>query len=225
MLENLAGEFLTPASQEWRESLFDLGELLYQERRYEEATHRLEEALVRYPDDRRALTVRYLLAESCRRAAKELEDEYQQSPAGSPRPAATKKIGQWYQQSLDAFVAVRDTLSDRQQSEDLTETDRAILRNACFAIGDIELALGRYAAAIEAYSNATNRYQNRPEVLDAYVQIANAYRQLGDTAQARSALEQAKAVLGRMEREAAFTGSTNYDRAQWSELLDYLSEL
>ncbi|MDZ7617871.1 MAG: tetratricopeptide repeat protein [Patescibacteria group bacterium] len=225
LLENLAGEHLTPASQQWRESLLDLGELLYQEGRYEDAARRLEEAAVRYPDDPRALASRYLLVEAYRRAAKEAQEQLHEDLPGAGRVATTKRIGQLYQRSLDGFQTLRDMLSDRQQERDLTENEQVILRNACFAIGDIEFALGRYPQAIEAYSNASNRYQNTPEVLDAYVQIANAYRRLGDSAQARSALEQAKAVLGRLKADAPFTSGTNYDRAQWTELLDYLSEL
>ncbi|MDY0167531.1 MAG: tetratricopeptide repeat protein [Thermoguttaceae bacterium] len=225
LLENLAGEYLTPASQEWRQSLFDLGELLYQEGRYEDARIRLDEAVVRYPEDPRALTARYLVAESGRRAAADSQEQMQENLAGSAHLASSQKISRLYEQSLAEFIALRDTLSDWQQSRNLVETERVILRNACFAIGDIEFALGRYSQAVEAYSNATNRYQNAPEVLNAYVQIAAAYRQMGDSAQARSALEQAKAVLSRMKPDVAFTDATNFDRAQWSELLDYLSEL
>ncbi len=225
LLENLAGEYLTPASQQWRQSLFDLGELLYQEGRYEEAVRRLEEASVRYPDDPRALGNRYLLAESLRRAAEAAQSTLQEGLAGSGRPATNRKINEWYEKALTEFLALRDLLSERQQSHDLPPAERAILRNACFAVGDIALAIGRYSQAVEAYSNATNRYQNSPEVLEAYVQIANAYRRLGDEVQARSALEQAKSVLHRMKPDAAFLGPTNFDRVQWTELLDYLSEL
>ncbi len=225
LLENLAGESLTPASRQWRQSLFDLGELLYQEGRYEEAVRRLDEAARRYPDAPRALPSRYLLAESYRRAAEEGREQLSESPAGSEGSASDKETAQWFQKARDEFLALRDLLSERQQSRDLTATEQAILRNACFAIGDTEFALGRYAEAVEAYSNATNRYQNAPEVLDAYVQIANAYRRLGDAARARTALEQAKSVLNRMKPDTALHGPTNFDRAQWGELLEFLSEL
>ena len=225
LLENLVGEYLTPASRQWRDSLFDLGELLYQEGQYEEAVRRLEEATLRYPDDARALPSRYLLAESYRRAAEEAREEHQENLAGSGRPASNQKIAQWLQKALDEFLALRDVLSERQQSQDLPAAEQAMLRNACFAMGDVEFARGRYAEAVEAYSNATNRYPNSPEVLDAYVQIANAYRRLGDAARARSALEQAKSVLDRMKPDTALLGPTNFDRAEWRELLEYLSDL
>ena len=43
--ENLNGESLTPASKEWRDSLFALGDLLHVERRYPEAVARLQVSL------------------------------------------------------------------------------------------------------------------------------------------------------------------------------------
>ena len=68
--ENLEGEGLTPDSREWRDSLFALGELLHSQKgREAEAIVRLEEAIERYGDLPRTVTARYLLADSCRRAA------------------------------------------------------------------------------------------------------------------------------------------------------------
>jgi tetratricopeptide (TPR) repeat protein len=48
LLDNLEGGDLTPASPEWRDSLFALGSLLHQTGRYADAASRLEEALQRY---------------------------------------------------------------------------------------------------------------------------------------------------------------------------------
>ncbi len=225
LLENLTGEHLTPASQQWRESLFDLGELFSEEGRFEEATVRLEEALVRYPEDPRATTIRYLLAESYRRAALTARDQLREDLVGSARLASIAQIARHLERALAEFVTLRDLLTERQESRDLTDSDRAILRNACFAIGDVEFELERYDRAIQAYGNATDRYQGSPEVLDAYVRIADAYRRLGDSVQARIALEQAKSVLSRMKPDVSFSGPTNFNRTQWGELLEYLSEL
>ena len=72
MQDNLSGEQLTPASKEWRDSLFALGDLLHVAARDAEAIPRLEEALERYPDAPQAIGARYLLADSSRRLAMEL---------------------------------------------------------------------------------------------------------------------------------------------------------
>ena len=93
------------------------------------------------------------------------------------------------------------------------------------AIGDVLFELGRYEAAIKAYSTVTKRYQDKPEVLEAYVRIANAYRRLNKPAEARSALAQARIILGRMKPETQFAQTTNYTRQQWSDRLDWLATL
>ena len=70
--DNLNGEQLTPASKEWRDSLFALAELLHNAGRDREAIRRLDEALQRYPDAPQATVARYLLADSSRRLAMDL---------------------------------------------------------------------------------------------------------------------------------------------------------
>lgn len=225
LLKNLAGEFLTPASREWRNSLFDLGDLLFRQERYEEAAHRLEEAVARYPDDPRAAEARYLLAESYRREAKSAQEKLRTQLAGSARGGSTRHIGRLMHQALEQYTNLRDQLGRRQETAELDQADRVILRNAYFAIGALQYDLGKFKDAIDTYSTITNRYQNHPEVLDAYVQIANAYRRLGEPGQAQSTLEQAKIVLKRMSDDAEFSATTNQSREQWSELLELLSKL
>ena len=225
LLKNLAGEYLTPASIEWRNSLFDLGELLLRQEEFEPASRRLEEAVTRYPDDPRADEARYLLAQSYQRAAKTLQEKLRQDLAGSTRLASSKQIGQLMNKALDQYIELRERLGRKQEDGQVSDHDRAILRNTYFAIGNIHFDLGQFGDAIESYSTITNRYQNHPSVLDAYVQIANAYRRLGQPLQAKSALEQAKIVLKRMNQETDFVAATNQDRQQWSQLLDELSKL
>ncbi len=71
--DNLNGEQLTPASKEWRDSLFALAELLHNSGRDREAIQRLDESLQRYPDAPQAITACYLLAHSCGRLAMDLQ--------------------------------------------------------------------------------------------------------------------------------------------------------
>jgi hypothetical protein len=56
--------------------------------------------------------------------------------------------------------------------------------------------------------------------LEAYLQIARICRAADRPADARAAVEQAKIVLRRMKPEASFQETTNYSRAQWTELLE-----
>ena len=104
-----------------------------------------------------------------------------------------------------------------------------MLRNCYMAQGYVLSDLGRYESprhyegAIKAYSTVSTHYQNEPIVLEAFVQIAHNYRRLNRPVEARGALEQAKVVLNRLSADAPFTKTTNYERDQWTHLLDQLS--
>jgi len=223
--ENLNGQYQTPDSQEWRESLFTLGEVYYIEHRYQDAALRLEEAVARYPDDPKTLQARYLTADAYRQRARVAQEKLKKDLAGNARVVQTRQIRELLNTALDRYREIQGLLSRRQEGAELAPQEKSMLRNCYFAIGDLLFDLSEYASAIKAYSTATYRYQNQPEVLLAYLQIADAYRRLNDSNKARSTLEQAKVVLAHMKPESAFTETTNYTRQEWVDLLDSLSKL
>ena len=54
--------------------------------------------------------------------------------------------------------------------------------------------------------------------------MARAYQHVDRADEARSALEQARLVLGRMPSTTDFAATTNFSREQWSQLLDRMSQ-
>ncbi|HUY91728.1 MAG TPA: tetratricopeptide repeat protein [Pirellulales bacterium] len=225
LLDNLDGEALTPASQEWRDSLFALGRLLYQAGRYAEAIKRLEEAVERYPTLPQAGEARYLVAEACRRRAEQIREQAAAEATAEGRLLRQREATQLLETSLANYDQEQDLLLIRQAQGPLGPLEEAILRNCFFARGAVLFELGQYGESIEAYSSATNRYHRRPEVLEAYVQIAACYRRLGKPVEARSTLEQAKYALKHLPEEAAVDETTNYNREEWTRLLDTLDTL
>jgi tetratricopeptide (TPR) repeat protein len=222
--ENLNGDQLTPASKEWRDSLFALAELLHNAGRYREAVQRLEEALERYPDSRQATFARYLLADSARRRAMELRASAAQEISSAVRGEQLAERLNLLQRALDAYTFLQDNLG-RRETESLDPQESAILRNSRFALGDTCFELEQYPRALRAYQSAANHYAASPEVLDAYLQIANIYRRLDRPAEARTSLEQARLALRRIPPQARFEQTTSYNRQQWGELLDRLCSL
>jgi TolA-binding protein len=223
--ENLQGELLTPESTEWRESLFDLGRLLYNAHRYEEAIARMEEAVARYPDSPRVLESQYLTADSFRQIALAIETSLSQILVENTRTARSKQIRESQALALERFEKIQGVLSQRQEISELTAMEKVILRNSQFAAGGLLFDLGRYEESIRAFNTAANRARNTPEALEAYAQIASAYRRLGKLVEARMVIEQAKAMLNHVKNESSFTQNTNYNRKEWAERLDRLGAM
>jgi tetratricopeptide (TPR) repeat protein len=225
LLDNLDGEALSPASTEWRDSLFALGRLLYESGRYREAITRLEEATTRYPNAVASEEASYLAAESYRRSARDVQRQEVQEATAEGRLARRREWEQLLEAGLARYEQELNAILVRQERQPLTRLEEIILRNCFFARGDILFDLGRYQEAIQAYASATNRYQQNPEVLQAYVQIAACYRRLGQTAEARSTLEQAKYALKHLADGVSFEDTSNYNRQEWGQLLDTLKTL
>jgi tetratricopeptide (TPR) repeat protein len=224
LLDNLNGEQLTPASKEWRDSLFALGDLLHRGGRDAEAIVRLEEALERYPDAPQAVAARYLLAECSRGLAVAEEAILAKEVSSAARSERRADIKRHFDRALRLYAALQSNLS-RRGPEELTEQEKAVLRNSRFAAGDVYFQLQRYPEALRAYQSAVNHYAAAPEVLDAYLQIANVYRRMDRPVEARTSLEQARLALRRIPPETRFEKTTNFNRQQWGELLDRLCSL
>lgn len=222
--ENLNGEQLTPASKEWRESLFALGELLHSQNQYSEAIRRLEEAVERYPNAPQATQARYLAADAARRRATALRAGLVKEISAKVRAENVAEANRLLEKALDHYRALEAALSPRD-ANDMTVQDKALLRNCRFTIGETHFDLEQYESALRAYQSAANRYPNSPEVLNAYVQIANVYRRLDRPAEARTSLEQARLALRRIPSDARFEDTTVYNRKQWGEVLDWLCSL
>jgi tetratricopeptide (TPR) repeat protein len=231
--ENLVGSGLTPASPEWRESLFELGQLLHADGRYKQAIEKLTEAVERekllvggqqFPYERPVVLGLYTIAEAYRLSASEPGQRLLTSTIESDRQETRRQITGALEQAANYYAIVRSLINRRQETAQLAEWDQAILRNSYFSLGSVLFDLGRYNEAIEAYSDAEARYQNDPLVLEIFVQVANCYRRMDRIVEARGALERAKVVLKRLPADGAYLESTNYTREEWTDLLDRLSK-
>ena len=225
LLENLNGDFLSPASSEWRDSLFALGRLLHDGGHFQSALTRLVEAADRYPDDSRVPETSYLTAESYRQLANQTQEHLRAESTFQARLTRSRELEKLLQAALEQYDKTQASLVERQDREALGPLEQSILRNCFFSRGLMLFELGRYQDALKAYATATNRYQQSPEVLDAYIQLAACYRRLDQPVEARGTLEQAKVVLARIKPDVSFTDTTIFTREEWSRLLDMLSAL
>lgn len=254
---NLEDETLTPRSPEWRESLFNLGELYYLEgldeetksrlvgvvteiptgrgkaikhleaaqKSFHEAIERLDEAVKRDPNASQAIEARYRTAEAYRHAAKLPRRKLEYVTIDTTRKKLTEELNNELRTAEVNYSEIISLLVMKREQSELSGIEERILRNCYFARADALFDMERYEEAIEAYSDATNRYQQEPESLEAYVQIANCHRRRNRPRDARGTYEQAKVMLEQIRPDADFKQTTRYDRAEWKNILTWLSTL
>jgi TolA-binding protein len=219
LLINLVGGSLTPASPEWRDSLFALGELLHESGRYEDAIEKLQEAVERYPDEKAALLARYTIARSYHEAAAAPAARLQESKTDQ---AARLAWNESLSKAHEHYQAVQRTITLRGQAGG-DALDRALLRNCYLMQGSVLFELRRFEEALQAYGNVITSYQNDPIALESFVQVANCWRRLNQPVKARVTLDQAKMVLKELPAETDFQATTNFNRQQWELLLSQMS--
>jgi tetratricopeptide (TPR) repeat protein len=223
LISNLTSENLTPASNEWRDSLFLLGDQLYERGQYIPAITKLEEAVARYPEAPQTLLARYTIARAFHCAAEAPAQKANEAKTENERQKNRKLRDQHLESALETYrdVQRRITLDGRNVESDLTKT---LLRNCYMMQGSVLFQLRKYEEARKAYANVSTLYQHDPFVLESFVHIANCWHRLDQTLNARQTLAQAKLVLDRLPADADFEESTNFSRQQWEMLLDEMAK-
>jgi tetratricopeptide (TPR) repeat protein len=226
--DNISGSLLTPESREWKDSYFQLGILLHEVGRHEEAIDVLEQAMQRYPHDPQRLEAQYYVGESYRRWAAQFADQVQQARTASERDkhltAATERMNT----ALAHFDEVQRAITLATHNIHNEPLLGAMLRNCYMLEGTVLFDLGKfdpdkYKEAIEAYSNVASLYPDEPFVLETFVQIANCWRRLDEADKARGSIRQAQIVLDRLPADADFASATALNRDQWRRMLADMS--
>ncbi|QDT69740.1 Anaphase-promoting complex, cyclosome, subunit 3 [Planctomycetes bacterium MalM25] len=228
---NLTRTALTPRSPEWRDSKFELGRLLTEAGRHEEAIYELEEAVGRYRDApqtrddpkvrHEVLTSEYLVAMAHREAAAEPLGRLKEANTVNERETAREQANEHLQAALKMYKSVQTQITLANSGD---ERDRVTLRNCFMLAGDVLFELGRYEEARQSFSNISTLYQNEPYMLEALVQIYHCWRRQGDQPKARGVIQQAQQLLARLPSDADFATSTNLSRTEWGRLLTRLSD-
>src|SRR5262249_13554194 len=128
---NLDGGELTPASDDWRDSLLALGRLHAFRQEWSETIKVFEEAIARYPQAPHVVQARYLLAQAYLRRAKQHADK-----SLTPSDEQRQKHERQRLADLEAGLAsLRHVLEAgiTAKSESWDDVDRSALRSAAFA--------------------------------------------------------------------------------------------
>lgn len=225
LADNLESDVLTPASIEWRDSLFARAMLAHTSGAAERAVNLLREALTRYPTAPQAPAARYALADTLARRARDKMTSAAQSAEAGARLVLPKAVEDDLRAALALYRQVQGELQAEQQQGRATPAQRAMLRNTYFAIGAVLSDLGEEEAAIRALASAAVRHQHQPAAMNAYAQLISLYLRSGRVAEAAQAIAQARQVLERIASDEGFVASTPFTRSQWSEVLDEFERL
>ncbi len=216
---------VTPDAEEFKQSLFELSQLMYHTNRYEEAIGRLEEFSQRYPNDARDGQLLFLMADSYRKSASLLDAKLATADASpgigavDPVAAAAAKHDRLLK-ARALYDRVIDAYRDKQPT---TATDKLYQKLAHFYRADCMYDVGEYAEAVSLYDKAAFKYQDDPSALAAYVQIVNSYCALDRIPEAKTANERAKWLLRRMPADAFKDGSFSMPKEYWEQWLKWTS--
>jgi tetratricopeptide (TPR) repeat protein len=221
---NITGSTLKPASPEWRDSLFQLGTLLHEQNKYEEAIDTLENAIERYPDDPQRLVAQYMIGESYRRWAQDSFADARAVSNANDRDKYIREATKRLNTAFGHFEEVQRAITLKAHDIHSDALMGSMLRNCYMLQGSVLFDLGKYKESIEAYSNVSSLYPDEPFVLETFVQIANCWRRLDKHENARGAVKQAQIVLDRFPSNSDFASTTILNRDEWKMLLANMSK-
>jgi tetratricopeptide (TPR) repeat protein len=167
VIEN--NHLITPEAEEFRQALFELGQLYYRTERFEEAGAKFEEITERYPDDPRIAQLTFLMGDSYRKSALLLRDaiaakDREKQAADDARLAAAKSNG---------------NAATTQPAQDGDDLRAAIARAADERAAAEQAVKDRLNKAGELYARVIDRFkQTKPETDNdkLYLKLSHFYR-------------------------------------------------
>ncbi len=217
---NLLSSGITPRSGIWKQTLFELGQLLHDTGQFDEAIRRLDEMVRRYPDSSESILAEYLLADSHRRKGLVIYESLEKEVVENARLEKQEQLDKHLAEAYRIFQEVQEKIAHKQQETPLFPLEEKLFRNSQFFAAQVLFRMARYDSAVKSYSSIANRYQNRPVSLEAYLQMARIYLRLDRPLRAKRAIEQAKWMFDRLPENGPYAQTTNFDRAGWKQLLD-----
>jgi tetratricopeptide (TPR) repeat protein len=174
-----SNHLITPDADEFRQALFELGQLYYRSERFEEAGAKFEEIAERYPDDKRITQLVFLMGDSYRKSALLLRDaiaakDREKKANEDARLAAAKTGGN------AAAVATVVAATTQPTLQDVGDDLRAALARAADERSAADQAVkDRLNKAGELYARVIDRFKPAPPQAEGdklYYKLAHFYR-------------------------------------------------
>jgi tetratricopeptide (TPR) repeat protein len=191
-------------SEALAQSLFALGDLLYQRRDYRGVTRYLEDALERFKespkfkDNPEVTRARYQLADSYRQISSQenLQRFVMRANRSAEEEAHFKQEHvRWLKQAADEFAALDAYLATPSGKDHLTREQRT---QVPFITAKCWFNLGQYDKALHVYERLIDRYPEQIEGLDALGGAVSCHAALGQIDKIRQRLLQMRMLLPRV---------------------------
>jgi tetratricopeptide (TPR) repeat protein len=212
----------TPRASRFRDAMFELGQLYYQNEQYDKSITILTEAIERYQNDRQLGKYMFLVADSFRKSGLALDkiiSEYSEDPTATVNLKKTYEQRMSYLNSACEYFSRSIDLYNKQTKRN--ELDELYLRHCYLYRADCYFDLGRYREASELYEMAALRYQLTPTALSALAQIVNCHLKTGNYSDARSTNQRAILQLRKIPEEAFDEKYSLLTRKDWEEWFDW----
>ncbi|MFO0875913.1 MAG: tetratricopeptide repeat protein [Gemmataceae bacterium] len=182
------------------QSLFTLGNLLYQRRDYRRVVRYLEDALGRFKDNPEVTRARYQLADAYRQIAAQENQSFLLGENMSPEARAhfQKEHRRWLQKAAEEFATLERFLDSPEGKEHLTPDLRS---QVPFITAKCWFNLGQYDKALVIYEKLIDRHPGKAEGLDALGGAVSCHAGLGQVDKVKQRLLQIKTALPQMPDE------------------------
>jgi tetratricopeptide (TPR) repeat protein len=224
LLEVMSGQTVTPRAEEFRDALGALARLYYHQGRHEEAISRLTEAIERYPEDKQARGWTFMLADSYRLSAAELNKALSESIPQARRAELENDRIKRLDMADANFERVRAAL-EGVPAERQTALEKVWLRNAYLYLGDVAFDRGDDELAVRRYDAARQAYPTDPASMIAMMQIVSSYARRGEWAKAATANERAKEQLAKLPKDAFDAPDLPMSRQHWERWLEATTQI
>jgi tetratricopeptide (TPR) repeat protein len=145
-----------------RQTLFTLGDLLYQRKQYARLVRYLEDALGKFKDSPEVFLARYQLADSYRQLG--LQSFLTADNRTESRLFLLAERKKWQQKAADEFAALEALLDTPQGKDVLTP---ALRKSIPFTAAKCLYTAGQTKEALAIYQKLAERYAGKVEALDA----------------------------------------------------------
>ncbi|MCH7527559.1 MAG: tetratricopeptide repeat protein, partial [Planctomycetes bacterium] len=211
----------TPRAPEFADALFLLGDLLNKADSFERAIGILEEAIERYPRDRRVAQARFLLAECYRQSGLALAEDYRNAAtAATGHQLLVEREGR-LRKAADLFGQIVGEY-ERRAPEGVSALEDLYLRHGRLYEADCFFELKEYAEAAKLYERAAWVYKDSMSALAAYVQIIQCHMFLGRGDEASAALRRAQYLVRTLPKDVFGGADALETREDWQSLFDWM---